>query len=290
MRQLALMFITFSLLLLSSCDNTSKKDPERQSLLEVSKQELATAVEERDQLMELVKLISDDMEQIRRLENILTVSDTQTAENPRQRTQLLADMAAIKKTLQQRRVRLADLEGRLQNSALYSEALQGAIDALRGQLEHQSLEMDSLRRQLTAANEHIGSLNDTVDSLNNTVIAVTDEKVAAETAATELATELNTCYYVIATKSQLKAHNILETGFLRKSQLMKGDFDKGFFTVNDKRNIQTLPLNSQKAKLLTNHPEKSFEIIVDSNNQKALHILDKEEFWSLSNYLVIQID
>lgn len=293
MRQFTLtfiLFITVTFILLISCGDNGKKDTERPSLLEVSKQELATAVQERDQLMELVKLISDDMEQIRRLENILTVSNAQTAENPRQRTQLLADMAAIKKTLQQRRERLADLEGRLQNSAMYSEALQGAIDALRAQLEHQSLEMDSLRRQLTAANEHIGLLNDTVDSLNNTVIAVTDEKVAAENAATELNTELNTCYYVVGKKSELKAHNILETGFLRKSRLMKGDFDRGFFTITDKRHLATLPLNSRKAKILTNHPEKSFEITTDSNNQKALHILDKEEFWSLSNYLVIQID
>lgn len=290
MRQFAIVLIAVAISFLSSCEDNTKKDTERQTLLEVSKQELATAVEERDQLMELVRLISDDMEKIRRLENILTVSNAETAGNPRQRAQILADMAAIKKTLQQRRARLDELEGRLQNSALYSEALQGAISALHRQIEHQGIEMDSMRLQLMAANEHIGSLNETVDSLSNTVIAVTGEKEAAETAANGFETELNACYYVVAKKSELKAHNILETGFLRKSKLMKRDFDRNFFVVSDKRNLATLPLNSNKAKILTNHPEQSFEIIVDSNNQKALNILDREKFWSLSNYLVVQID
>lgn len=288
MRQFAVTYIALFLILLSSCAD-NKKENERQSLLEVSKQELATAVEERDQLIELVKLISDDMEQIRNLENILTVSNAQTAENAKQRSQIIADMAAIKKTLQQRRNQLTELEAKLQTSALYSETLQRTIDAFQQQLEKQSAEMDNMKQRLTIANEHIVFLNQTVDSLNNTVTTAIDEKTAAETTANKLETELNTCYYIVATKSALKAHNILETGFLRKTKLMKGDFDKIFFRTGDKRILNSLPLNSTKAKLLTNHPEKSYEI-KDSDNQKTLFILNPDQFWSLSNYLVVQVD
>ena len=100
---------------------------------------------------------------------------------------------------------------------------------------------------------------------------------------------MNTCYYVIASKSQLKEHQILETGFLRKSKLLKGDFDKGFFVIGDKRNLTSLDLKSKKIKIRTSHPEDSYRII-ETEKQKTLTIISPEKFWSLTNYLVIQSD
>lgn len=288
MRHLPVIVIAAWLVTLLSCAGGGT-DSGQQSLMEASRQELATAVEDRDSLMALVRLISDDMEKISRIENVVSVTGLNADENPRQRARMLADLAAIRKTLQQRRERLAVLEGRLKESSLYSDELQGAIDAMRRQIDRQNTEMDSMRTRLTRANETIGSLNRTVDSLNTAVTEVTGQKTAAETEATGLKNELNTCYYVAATKAELKTHNILETGFLRKTRLMKGDFDKTFFTTADKRRLRQIALPSQKASVLTNHPASSYRI-VDVENQKTLTITDPERFWSLGNYLVIRID
>lgn len=288
MRHLPVIVIAAWLVTLLSCAGGGT-DSGQQSLMEASRQELAAAVEDRDSLMALVRLISDDMEKISRIENVVSVTDVSADENPRQRARLLAELAAIRKTLQQRRERLAVLEGRLKESSLYSDELQGAIDAMRRQIDRQNTEMDSMRARLTRANETIGSLNRTVDSLNTAVTEVTGQKTAAETEATGLKNELNTCYYVAATKAELKTHNILETGFLRKTRLMKGDFDKTFFTTADKRRLRQIALPSQKASVLTNHPASSYRI-VDVENQKTLTITDPERFWSLGNYLVIRID
>lgn len=288
MRHLPVIVIAAWLVTLLSCAGGST-DSGQQSLMEASRQELATAVEDRDSLMVLVRMISDDMEKISRIENVVSVTGLNADENPRQRARLLAELAAIRKTLQQRRERLAVLEGRLRESSLYSDELQGAIDAMRRQIDRQNTEMDSMRGRLTRANETIGSLNRTVDSLNTAVTEVTGQKTAAETEATGLKNELNTCYYVAATKAELKTHNILETGFLRKTRLMKGDFDKTFFTTADKRCLRQIALPSQKANVLTNHPASSYRI-VDVENQKTLTITNPERFWSLGNYLVIRID
>lgn len=288
MRHLPVIVIAAWLVTLLSCAGGGT-DSGQQSLMEASRQELATAVEDRDSLMVLVRLISDDMEKISRIENVVSVAGLNADENPRQRARLLAELAAIRKTLQQRRERLAVLEGRLRESSLYSDELQGAIDAMRRQIDRQNTEMDSMRGRLTRANETIGSLNRAVDSLNTAVTEVTGQKTAAETEATGLKNELNTCYYVAATKAELKTHNILETGFLRKTRLMKGDFDKTFFTTADKRCLRQIALPSQKASVLTNHPASSYRI-VDVENQKTLTITDPERFWSLGNYLVIRID
>ena len=150
-------------------------------------------------------------------------------------------------------------------------------------------EIESLRRQLTKANRQIGELNSAVDSLNHTVSTVEGQRDTAMMSSERFENELNTCYYVVAKKSDLKDHNIIESGFLRKTRLLKGDFDKDFFVIGDKRMLNRLPLNTSKVKILTNHPASSYRII-EENEHKTIEITNPEQFWSLTNYLVIQTD
>ena len=287
-------FIIMSLaaaMLLGSCNSKAKQEEEQQqqALQEASKQELATAVADRDQLLSLVNEIASGMDQIKRLENILTVTNGMKGETASQRAQIEADIAAIQQTLQQRREQLADLESKLNKSNLNNANLRKTIETLRAQIDSQSAEIETLRGNLAEANERIGQLNTAVDSLNTTVTTVTDERDAAQQESTELANELNTCYYVVASKSELKDHKIIETGFLRKTNIMKGDFDQNFFTTSDKRTLTTLPLHSKKAEVLSNQPAGSYKII-DQDGQKVLQITNPDLFWSLSNYLVVKID
>lgn len=287
MKHLIVTIITLSSLF-SGC--TGKQDPTEQiSLMEASRQELATALEERDQLLSLVKEISVSMDQIRHLENIMTVAGTHAKENPSQRTRILADISSLKRTLKQRREQLAQLETRLEESSLYTDELKSTVKILYNQIDTQTREIENLRGQLTMANARIDSLNNAVDSLNTTMATINDNLDMANAASTRLEDELNTCYYIVASKSELKQHQILETGFLRKSRLLKGDFDKGFFVIGDKRNMHSIELNSDKARVHTNHPEDSYTIRKE-NNKKTLVILDPDKFWSLTNYLVIQTD
>ena len=271
--------------MLLSCNVNNEK--EQQSLAEVTKQELATALNERDQLLSLVKEVSAGLNEIKQLENIMTIAANKQYENPGQKTRILADIASLKKKIQQRKTHLDDLESKLQKSTINGKELQETIKALRTQIDSQMEEIESLRQQLTAANEHIGALNNAVDSLNTTVTTVTGERYAAQEASVKLENRLNACFYVIATKSELKKHNIIKSSFLRKTKLMKGDFDKDFFVISDKRTLTTLPLNATKVKVLSSHPENSYELI-EENGQKTLKINNPDKFWSLSNYLVIQ--
>lgn len=285
--------ITLSLiaaLALSACDsNKSEQAKQEEALNKATREELATAVAERDQLFSLYNDISQGMDQIKQLENILTVSNTLPGETASQREQIMTDIAAIQKTLQDRREKLAELEKKLASSTQNNNTLRQTISNLRAQLESQSAEIVSLKENLDQARERIGKLDAAVDSLTTTVTAVTDERDIAQEESVNLANELNTCYYAIGSKSELKDRHIIETGFLRKTKLMKGDFDQSFFTTADKRTLSRIALHSKKAEILTNQPEGSY--IIDSDNgQKVLVITNPDAFWSLSNYLVIKID
>ncbi len=276
-----------SVLLLTACDSSSKTPTQDTTLESATQQELQAAVADRDSLLSLVNGISECMDIIKQKENILNSSAN--GETRVDRAQIQADIASIQQVLEQRRQQLEDLEAKLKKSNLNNSQLQKTIETLRAQIDSQNAEIENLRKSLDTANATIGDLNTTVASLNTTVDSVTVERNEARTQATEAENQLNTCFYVAASSKELKEHDILKTGFLRKKKILEGDFDKSFFTKADKRTLAYINLHSKKAKVLSNQPIGSYEI-VDQNGQKVLRILDAGQFWSLSNFLVVQID
>lgn len=288
MKKIITLALTALLIASSSCSNKKEEElRQQQALNEATAEELRSAVADRDQLLGLVNEISSGMDQIKQLENILAVNAAN--ETPGQRDQILADIAAIQQTLVQRRERLAELEKKLNSSNLSNSNLKKTISQLQNQIDSQTREIESLRSNLDEAKAHIKNLNTQVDSLSTTVNTVVAERDSTDNANTELANELNTCYYAIGNKNELKDNKIIETGFLRKTKIMEGDFDRNFFTRADKRTLTQIDLNSTKAEVLTNQPAGSYSID-DLNGHKVLRITNPALFWSLSNYLVIKID
>ncbi len=285
MRKFVIMGIA-AIIALSACTD-KKKEAEAKAQAAATREELIQAVNDRDELLNLMSEITSDMEQIKSLENILTVSGEQ--ENPDRRAQIRANMAAIQKTLEERREALADLEKKLNVSVNANAGLKKTIASLRAQIDSQAAEINSLKASLGEATEKIGSLDNAVDSLNTTVSRVTADRDSVAKVSVDLANELNLCYYAIGTNKELKENKILESGFLRKTKIMQGDFDQSFFTAADKRTLTNIDLNAKKAKVLTNQPTDSY-VIEDVNGHKVLRITNPAAFWSLSNYLVVKID
>lgn len=285
MRKFVIMGIA-AIIALSACTD-KKKEAEAKAQADATREELIQAVNDRDELLNLMSEITSDMEQIKSLENILTVSGEQ--ENPDRRAQIRANMAAIQKTLEERREALADLEKKLNVSVNANAGLKKTIASLRAQIDSQAAEINSLKASLGEATEKIGSLDNAVDSLNTTVSRVTADRDSVAKVSVDLANELNLCYYAIGTNKELKDNKILESGFLRKTKIMQGDFDQSFFTAADKRTLTNIDLNAKKAKVLTNQPTDSY-VIEDVNGHKVLRITNPAAFWSLSNYLVVKID
>lgn len=80
-RQLLLSFPVVFLLV--ACGGKPQQ-PEPPSLMEASRQELATALGERDELLSMVKEISSTMNRIKHLENVVSLAPAQSGETPRQ--------------------------------------------------------------------------------------------------------------------------------------------------------------------------------------------------------------
>ena len=288
MKKLASIAVA-SLCILSACHNKSE-NTESQVLTPTTADSLRVALADQDSLLSLMNEVADGMAQIKQMENILSSSNDLTAESSDRRQQIRNDMQVIQQTLQMRRDRLAELEKKIQNSSSNNATLQKSIATLKQQIADQESTIGQLRGELEKAHIHIEQLTANVDSLNTEVASVTAAKDQAEQTATTLTNELNTCYYAIGSKQELKDHKLIQTGVLRKTKIMPEDFEMNYFTTGDKRTLNSIDLHSRKAKVLTNQPADSYTITDAPNGNKVLKIQNPARFWSVSNYLVIQVD
>lgn len=290
MKKSVFLFACAGLALLASCGGTknSDQDAATDSLTTELSDSLLTVNAEKDSLMALMAEINDGMLQIKDMEKILTTTNL-SGETVDKKQEIRDNMAAIQQTLEARRKKLEQLEARLKKSSAYSESMKKTIEGLKQQIETQEQTISGLKDELAKANIKIAGLNTRVDSLSEANATERSQKTAAQEEALKLANELNECFYVVGSKKELKANKIIESGFLRKTKIMEGDYEKSYFTKADKRSLSTIPLHSKKAKLLSKHPSGSYTI-EDANGVKTLKINNATKFWEMSNYLIVQVD
>ena len=275
------------MLLVSSCSSSEGKTEVVSNVTTELVDSLQTANAEKDSLLKLLNEISNGMDQLKDLEHI--VSADLSKETPDSRDRLRTDMRIIQEAALDRRHKLETLEAKLRKSINYNAEMERTIKSLRLQIETQEEKILELQAALKKANVEIEDLNLRVDSLKKENIEINREKIAAQDESIKLTNQLNTCYYVVGSKSELKKYNIIETGFLRKTKILEGDFEKSYFTKADKRTLSSVNLHSQKVEVLSNHPKNSYQI-VEKDGTKVLEIINSADFWDLSNYLIVQID
>ncbi|MDE6309921.1 MAG: hypothetical protein K2L81_06990, partial [Muribaculaceae bacterium] len=210
-------------------------------------------------------------------------------ESPERKAQFSEQVGRLSYQMQRNKERLAELEKQLQDSKSSNATLLSSIATLKKQIASQEALIQSLTQQLDAAGVIIANQSEQIDSLNTTVVDITEQRNIAEERSSQLNAELNKCYYVYATKDELKKNNIIETGFLRKTKILPDDFEQQFFMTADKTTLTTINTHDKKAKVLTSQPADSY-VIEDVNGQKVIRITNPARFWEKSNYLESQVD
>lgn len=287
MKKLVYAFIPV-LAVMTSCGNSDGSSSGKDDGTEATLDSLRAAVAQRDSLLQFVSEVSAGMDQLLfiqgDMDNIALVN-----ESPERKAQFSEQVGRLSYQMQQNKERLAELEKQLQDSNSSNSALVNSIATLKKQIASQEALIKSLTQQLDAAGAIIATQSEQIDSLNTTVTDITSQRDIAEDRSAQLTAELNKCYYVYATKDELKKYNIIETGFLRKTKILRDDFEQQFFMTADKTTLTTINTHDKKAKVLTTQPTDSY-VIEDVNGQKVIKITNPARFWEKSNYLVIQVD
>lgn len=201
------------------------------------------------------------------------------------RDEVTRDIQAINNLLQENKQTIEKLRSQLKKSGNESAGLKKLIDNLSADIQSKEEQIAYLKENLTAANFTIDVLNEMLDSTEFRN-EIQEDLIAMQTSA------LNTAYYTVGTYKELKDNGVLEKDGtvigLGGVKTLKDNFNKKYFAQVDITNFKTLPLNAEKVKLVTVHPEGSYTL--EGEESKTLTITNPAEFWGTSKYLVVVLE
>lgn len=283
-----LLLFSVCLAVLSSCGNMGRNDASK-SENESLQAELAERDAQLNSLMEAFNEVQEGFRLINEAENRVDLQ-AGAVEGVTVADKIREDIRFITEKLQANRERIAELEAELKNSHYASSQMKKAVANLNKELLAKTQQIETLQMELASKNIRIAELDDAVARLSKDIsdLKADNEVKAALVQAQDKA--LNAAWFVFGTNSELKEQKIVTKKFLQKKKVLENDdFNKNYFTQIDIRKDKEIKLYSKDAKLLTSHPDGSYEFIKDEKGTLTLKILNPNSFWSISRYLVIEV-
>ncbi len=212
------------------------------------------------------------------------VSVAKAGERADKAQQIRENIQFISQRMAQNRELIKKLKSQMEGSSLKADQLSKAIDNMTKELQEKDNQLTQLREELDKKDIHIAELDETITNLHNDVDNLRTEGEQKTQTINSQDKQLNTAWYVFGTKKELK-----EQGVLNDGQVLRGNFNKNYFTKVDIRNFSEVKLYSKDAKLMTTHPSSSYTLTRDASKQYILRITNPQLFWSTSKYLVVMV-
>lgn len=291
MKKIALALLIIPILI--SCNQQKVKQLESRNDSLVQQANLKD--ESINEFLQSFSEIQGNLDSIKTKEMIISDrTEGKTELKKKAKDQINDDVNTIYLLLNDTQDKLAEIRKKLGKSDYHVKELQKIVDHLSKQLASKDKEIESLRLELEKMNITVVKLAQSVNTLKKENI----EKDAQIQDQTEVIDEktmaLNTAFYAIGTKKELKDNNIItaEGGFIGigKNKKLADDFNEEFFTKIDIREVTQIPIpGTKKATVVSTHGTESFKI-TGEGDARMLEIINIEEFWKSSKYLVIIID
>ena len=269
---------------LVGCDFTNKREQE----LTAQKESLIKQLNEKnvalEQALSSIAKIQEGFQVINEAEGRVNLQ-TQAAEGVTDAERMKEDILFIQQKMEENRKQMAALEKKLKASGAENANLRKVLANLQKELDVKVARIAALQAELAEKNIRIAELDKAVETLTHDVNTLQQTSDAQQDVIERQVVELNKAWYVYGTSKELKEQNILKGGDVMASS----DFNKNYFTDIDVRVDRVFPLYAKHAKLLTVHPEGSYEFVKDADKQLTLKVLDIDAFWSVSRYMIIQV-
>lgn len=289
------LFIASAVVMITIASCTNK---EKVAYLESSRDSLQTQLDNLQlELTEYFSLVSDienNINEIKQREQLITLNpEGDQTEGKAIKKQLLQDLDAINKLMEENKSNIAQLNKKLKSS--YYQAgkfkkmaseLEERVATQEGEINTLNLKVDELLTTNETLNVQVDSLN-TLNASKSEIIAQKDAEILG------MDEQLHTAYYTSGSSAELIEKQIInkQGGFIGIGAVKKlnPQFSKGQLNQVDIRNIESIPVASKKLELVTEHPQESYEIVMNEEEKQIdkLVITDPDKFWASSKVLVM---
>lgn len=283
--------------LMFSCNQGKIKD------LEEKNAALADQTQQKDSIlsdfMNAFEAFESNLDLIKERESLISMSAEGSELREDGKEQILNDIQMIDELLAQNRSIIDDLNQKLESTDLKLTEFRQIVGRLKKQLSTKDEEVASLKDNLAEMDFTIESLNRKIDTLHfatanlrsrsdeqEGLISIQDSTLETQKQKLEEQTsKLNTAYFIAGTVKELKAQNILD-----KKTKVNQDFNASAFTPIDITKINSIPVDTKNASLITSHPSDSYVFNREDKKIASLEITDPEKFWKASKFLVLVLD
>ncbi|MFT3994148.1 MAG: hypothetical protein QM660_07565 [Dysgonomonas sp.] len=282
----------FCLAALASCNVKNSEEykslqAERDSLL----QQNAQGNTEMAEMMSIINEVEENFNQIKEAEKYLTVESKSKGEMTTDTKSRIKDnFEMVNEIIKKNKADLDKLNQRLKNSSGEMAGLKKTVDRLNAELTERANTISELQASLATRDAQIAELQVNVKNLSENVDNLSSQTAAQADKLKAQDKELNAAYYMFGTSKELKEAKVVSGGFLVSNKIMKEGIEKSKFIKIDIRDTQNIPVYAKKAKLLSDHPKDSYSLEKDGVGSISIKITDYKRFWSLTKYLVVEVN
>ncbi|MCX6142393.1 MAG: hypothetical protein NTZ35_04160 [Ignavibacteriales bacterium] len=266
-----------------------------QSELENKNMELQKQLQAKDQYIEevtsAINEIHNQLESTWAMENkvILQSLVREGAKAPSHlqvKQQILSRISDIDSILAANRKKLSNLQNRLKNAATQYAGLQKMVDDLKATLEEREKTLADLQAR-------VKSLESEVSEKTRVIIAREATIEDQSSQLNERTRQMNTVYYVVGKKDELKGQGITteEGGFLwgllGSTTVLAGNFNADLFKKMDKTKEAQIDVPGKIAEIIPKRDAGSFSMEETTGGHTLLKIINSEQFWKVNRLVIV---
>ncbi len=185
------------------------------------------------------------------------------------------------------------LSKKLQENESMIIALNNAVKLEKDKNSQFASKVTDLREEIARSNREVYFLKEELNSMNASFEVIFKKYNLQNKKISDLNQKLNEVAYVIGSKSELLDNGVLtKSGGLigiGKTRKLNSDLNTDYFTYISKYKFQNIPLGYKTVRLMTAHPTSSYRLSTSNEIIDSLIIIDLDDFWRNSKFLVVEV-
>lgn len=248
--------------------------------LQESNDSLKSVIAERDasleEILECIRVVEEGFKSINEAQGRISATGIENGSS--RKKQLEDDVLYIAQLVEKNNAEIARLKKLLAASKNSSKELKAIVENLEKTLQEKNMEIAELQKKLEEKDVHIAELDTIITNLMN-------ENTEQELRLVQKEREMNSVWYAMGTKRELKGEKILSGSDV----MTDPDANMDYFTRGDINELLTIETGEKRVKVVSTHPKGSYKIVEDEKGLDIVKILSPREFWSVTRYLVILV-
>lgn len=248
--------------------------------LQESNDSLKSVIAERDasleEILECIRVVEEGFKSINEAQGRISATGIENGSS--RKKQLEDDVLYIAQLVEKNNAEIARLKKLLAASKNSSKELKAIVENLEKTLQEKNMEIAELQKKLEEKDVHIAELDTIITNLMN-------ENTEQELRLVQKEREMNSVWYAMGTKRELKGEKILSGSDV----MTDPDANTDYFTRGDINELLTIETGEKRVKVISTHPKGSYKIVEDEKGLDIVKILSPREFWSVTRYLVILV-